>query len=100
MLRAAEADASLLVLPEETELIKGILRFYTVIEGGARSLEPHRLTFYLVELVGSFHSYYNKVRVLKNEMNLTRARLMLLYVLQHVIRSGLEILGVSAPERM
>ena len=95
-----EADASLLVLPEETELIKGILRFYTVIEGGARSLEPHRLTFYLVELVGSFHSYYNKVRVLKNEMNLTRARLMLLYVLQHVIRSGLEILGVSAPERM
>ncbi len=96
----AEADASLLVLPEETELIKGILRFYTVIEGGARSLEPHRLTFYLVELVGSFHSYYNKVRVLKNEMNLTSARLMLLYVLQHVIRSGLEILGVSAPERM
>ncbi|HME42469.1 MAG TPA: arginine--tRNA ligase [Syntrophorhabdales bacterium] len=95
-----EVDASLLVLPEETALIKGILRFYTVIEGGARSLEPHRLTFYLVELVGSFHSYYNKVRVLKNEMNLTRARLMLLYVLQQAIRSGLEILGVSAPERM
>ena len=96
----SEADVSLLVLPEETELIKGILRFYTVIEGGARSLEPHRLTFYLVELVGSFHSYYNKVRVLKNEVNLTKARLMLLYVLQQVIRSGLEMLGVSAPERM
>ncbi|HUJ90156.1 MAG TPA: DALR anticodon-binding domain-containing protein, partial [Syntrophorhabdales bacterium] len=96
----SEADVSLLVLPEETELIKGILRFYTVIEGGARSLEPHRLTFYLVELVGSFHSYYNKVRVLKNEMNLTKARLMLLSVLQRVIRSGLEMLGVSAPDRM
>jgi arginyl-tRNA synthetase len=95
-----EADVRLLVLPEETELIKGILRFYAVVEGGARSLEPHRLTFYLVELVGSFHSYYNKVRVLKNEINLTKARLLLLYVLQQVIRSGLEILGVSAPERM
>ncbi len=50
----------------------------TVIEGGARSFEPHRLTFYLVELVASFHRYYNKVRVLKNETALTRARLMLL----------------------
>jgi arginyl-tRNA synthetase len=96
----SEADVSLLVLPEETELIKGILRFYTVIEGGARSLEPHRLTFYLVELVGSFHSYYNKVRVLKNEVSLTKARLTLLYALQQVIRSGLEIVGVSAPDRM
>jgi len=95
-----EVDASLLVLPEEIELIKGILRFYSVVEGGARSLEPHRLTFYLVELVGSFHRYYNKVRVLKNEINLTRARLMLLHILQQVIRSGLEILGVSAPEKM
>ncbi len=94
------ADVSLLALPEETELIKGILRFYDVIEGGARSFEPHRLTFYLVELVASFHRYYNKVRVLKNETALTRARLMLLAVLQQVIRSGLEILGVSAPERM
>jgi arginyl-tRNA synthetase len=98
--KGSEADVSLLVLPEETELIKGILRFYTVIEGGARGLEPHRLTFYLVELVGSFHSYYNKVRVLKNQMSLTKARLLLLSVLQQVIRSGLEMLGVSAPERM
>ncbi len=95
-----DADLSLLALPEETELIKGILRFYAIVEGGARSLEPHRLTFYLVELVGSFHSYYNKVRVLRNEMGLTKARLTLLRVLQQVIRSGLEMLGVSAPERM
>ena len=95
-----DADVGLLVLAEETELIKGILRFYTVIEGSARSLEPHRLTFYLVDLVGSFHSYYNKVRVLKNEAGLTKARLLLLYVFQQVLRTGLGILGVSAPERM
>ncbi|MBP1731679.1 MAG: arginyl-tRNA synthetase [Deltaproteobacteria bacterium] len=90
----------LLVLPEETALIKAMLRFYDVIEGAARSLEPHRLTFYLMELVGSFHSYYNKVRVLRNEPALTMARLLLIYVLQQVIRSGLDILGVSAPEKM
>jgi arginyl-tRNA synthetase len=95
-----DADVGLLALPEETDLIKGILRFYTVIEGSARSLEPHRLTFYLVDLVGSFHSYYNKVRVLKNEVSLTKARLLLLYVFQQVLRTGLGILGVSAPERM
>ena len=96
----SEADVDLLVLPEETALIKAMLRFYDVIEGAARSLEPHRITFYLMELVGSFHSYYNKVRVLKNEPALTMARLLLIYVLQQVIRSGLGILGVSAPEKM
>jgi arginyl-tRNA synthetase len=95
-----EADVGLLVLPEETDLIKAMLRFYDVIEGAARSLEPHRITFYLMELVGSFHSYYNKVRVLKNEPGLTMARLLLMSVLQQVIRSGLDILGVSAPEKM
>lgn len=95
-----EADVDLLVLPEETELIKETLRFYDVIEGAARSLEPHRISFYLMELVGNFHSYYNKVRVLKNEPGLTMARLLLISVLQQVIRSGLDILGVSAPEKM
>ncbi len=95
-----DADVGLLALPEETELIKSILRFFPVVEGSARSLEPHRLTFYLVDLVSAFHSYYNKVRVLKNEVSLTKARLLLLYVFQQVLRAGLGMLGVSAPERM
>lgn len=95
-----DADVELLVLPEETDLIKSILGFYPVIEGSARSLEPHRLTFYLVDLVGAFHRYYNKVRVLNNEASLTKARLLLLHVFQQVLRTGLGILGVSAPERM
>jgi arginyl-tRNA synthetase len=58
------------------------------------------MTFYLIDLVGRFHSYYNKARVLGNEPALTTARLALLKVLQEVIREGLHILGVSAPERM
>ena len=96
----SEADIDLLVLREETELIKEILNYYNVVDTSVRTLEPHRITFYLIGLVGKFHSYYNKVRILKNETDLTRARLVLLKKLQEVIVSGLGILGVSAPERM
>ncbi len=96
----SEADIDLLVLREETELIKEILNYYNVVDTSVRTLEPHRITFYLIGLVGKFHSYYNKVRILKNETDLTRARLVLLKKLQEVIVSGLDILGVSAPERM
>ena len=88
------------MLREETELIKEILNYYNVVDTSVRTLEPHRITFYLIGLVGKFHSYYNKVRILKNETDLTRARLVLLKKLQEVIVSGLGILGVSAPERM
>ena len=97
---ATQPDVSLLTLKEEINLIKGILRFYDIMEGSARSLEPHRITFYLIDLVGRFHSYYNKTRVLKNEMELTTARLLLLSVLQEVIKFGLSVLGVSAPVKM
>ena len=97
---AREADVGRLGLPEETDLIKAILNFFDVIEGCARSLEAHRITFYLIDLVGKFHGYYNKARVLGNETGLTMARLALLMVLQAVIREGLHLLGISAPERM
>jgi arginyl-tRNA synthetase len=53
-----------------------------------------------MDLVGRFHSYYNKARVLGNVRELTLARLWLLYMLKEVIREGLGILGVSAPEKM
>jgi arginyl-tRNA synthetase len=96
----ARPDVNLLTLKEEINLIKGILRFYDIMEGSARSLEPHRITFYLIDLVGRFHSYYNKTRILKNELELTTARLLLLSVLQEVIRFGLGVLGVSTPEKM
>ncbi|MBA4390366.1 MAG: arginine--tRNA ligase [Syntrophus sp. (in: bacteria)] len=93
-------DVTLLTLNEEINLIKGILHFYHVIEGSAKSLEPHRITFYLIDLVGRFHSYYNKTRVLGNTKELTLARLWLLSMLKEVIRNSLGILGVSAPEKM
>jgi len=90
----------LLTVKEEIDSIKAILHLYDIMEGSARSLEPHRITFYLIDLVSKFHSYYNKTRILKNEKDLTVARLLLLYMLQQVIKYGLDILGVSAPEKM
>jgi len=95
-----EGDVRLLTQKDEITLIKGILHYLDVMEGSARSFEPHRITFYLLDLVGRFHSYYNKTRVIIDERDLTMARLLLLAMLQQVIRSGLAILGVSAPERM
>jgi arginyl-tRNA synthetase len=98
MVNAASVDH--LALEDEINLVKTILRVSDVLEGSARSLEPHRITFYLLELVGKFHSYYNKTRVLGNERELTVARLLLLSMMRDVIRAGLGVLGVSAPETM
>jgi arginyl-tRNA synthetase len=94
------ADVGLLGLREEINLIKMILQYHSVLEGSSGSFEPHRVTFYLLDLVGKFHSYYNKARVLGIDPALTLARLLLLKMLKEIIRDGLDILGVSSPERM
>jgi arginyl-tRNA synthetase len=98
--RLNDADCALLTVKEELDLIRWITRYNNVLEGSARNLEPHRVTFYLIELVGRFHSYYNKTRVLGNEIGLVRARLLLLAVLRDVIKDGLGLIGVSAPVKM
>jgi arginyl-tRNA synthetase len=95
-----DVDIGLLTLKDEISLIKGILYFYDVLEGCAKSLEPHRITFYLLDVVGRFHSYYNKTRVLGGDRELTLARMSLLHILQGIIKKGLDILGISAPDRM
>ena len=95
-----DIDVSRLDLPEETVLIKTITRFPEIIEGSAQALEPHRLTFYLHELAGIFHNYYNKHRVLSAERDITLARLLLVKSVRMVLRSGLSLLGVSAPDKM
>jgi arginyl-tRNA synthetase len=95
-----EVDLLHLKLPEEVNLIKAVTRFPEVIEGAALALEPHRLTFYLNDLAGLFHSYYNKYRVLSDDEGLSRARLFLIKSILTVLRNALRLLGVSAPERM
>ncbi len=90
----------LLTLKEERNMAKKILLFPSLIEEVATNLEPHKLTYYLYELSSIFHSYYNRNRVLGENMDLTMARLFLSEMVRRVINTGLSLLGVSAPERM
>ncbi len=89
-----------LALPEELSLIKMITRYPEVVEGSARNLEPHRLTFYLNDLASIFHSYYNKHRVLSDDRELSAARLFLSSCMGTVVANALRLLGVNAPEKM
>ena len=92
--------AAQLIEPEEIELIKTLARYPDILAGSARSMEPHRVTYYLMNLASAFHTYYNKHRVLSDDPQLRRGRLNLVLAVQKVIRNGLTLLGVSAPDRM
>ncbi len=94
------ADLSLLAAPAELGLIKKLLLYPMVLENAARSFEPHRITFYLQELAGMFHTYYHNHRVIGDEPALSRARLSLCRGIKIVLSDALGILGVSAPEKM
>lgn len=89
-----------LELAEELELIRKMIQFNDVLEESVRELEPHRIVFYLLDLAGGFHRYYNRCRVISEDKDLTRARLLLVENTQKTIRRGLEILGVAAPLKM
>jgi len=89
-----------LELPEEIELIRRMIQFNDVLEESVRELEPHRMVFYLLELAGAFHRYYNRCRVISDDPELSQARLLLVQNIQGTIRRGLEVLGVEAPMKM
>ncbi len=95
-----DANLNRLTIPEEIALIKLLTRYPEIVEGSARSLEPHRFTFYLGELASVFHSYYNKHRVISEDAELSRARLFLAKSIGIVLRNALNLLGVTAPEKM
>ncbi len=89
-----------LTVKEEIQLIKMLGEYPEVVAASARHLEPHRITYYLQQLVAQFHSYYNHHRILGDQVETTRARLYLAFALRTVIRNGLNLLGVSAPRKM
>jgi arginyl-tRNA synthetase len=99
--RAVEgADPGLLALPEERRIVKKLLTYPMTFEGAVLSHEPHRITFYLQELAGLFHPYYNKHKVITDDPDSTRARLALCEAIRLILQDGMQILGLSAPERM
>lgn len=89
-----------LVLDEETALIRKMAEFPSLIEEVVTVLEPHRLTHYLTELASSFHRYYNHHRIITKNKDQSQARLLLALAVKIVIKNGLGLLGVSAPEAM
>jgi arginyl-tRNA synthetase len=98
--RAQPVQLERLELGEELELIRKMVQFNDVLEDSVRELEPHRMVFYLQDLAGEFHRYYNRFRILSDDQGLSEARLLLVENVQKTIRRGLEILGVAAPMKM
>ena len=95
-----DAHLALLVEPHEEALLVALSRYPEVVEAAALQREPHQLAHYLRELATAFHAYYNEHRVLVPDDALRAARLDLSLATRQVIRNGLILLGVSAPEVM
>jgi arginyl-tRNA synthetase len=89
-----------LTLPEEVTILKLLAGYPELVEGAARNLEPHRITYFLTELASQLHSYYYKHRFITDDEWLTQARLWLVGGVKTVLAHGLGILGVEAPETM
>lgn len=94
------ANLKLLDKDEEKQLIRKLLQYPEIISKAAEFWEPHRLTNYLQELAAIFHHFYQKHRVVTEDVPLSKARLLLCKATQIVFANGLKILGITAPERM
>ncbi len=100
---AAELPKSDLVLlgsPRELAVANKLAEFKDVIISAANDLAPHQIAFYLKDLAGEFHAWYNAERMLVDDLALRQARVALAAAVQQVIRNGMAILGVSCPETM
>ena len=99
---AALADVALAPLTSayETDLLQTLYGYPEVVADAAQERAPHLITYYLKDLAGKLHSYYNAEQFLVEDEDLKRARLALIVATRHVIRNGLGLLGVTAPEKM
>lgn len=94
------AHLHLLTEPHEQNLLTTLSRYPEVIEAAAEAHEPHQIAYYLKELATDFHTYYNAHIFLVDDAALRNARLALLAATRQVLRNGLALLGVSAPQAM
>ncbi|MEW8251394.1 MAG: arginine--tRNA ligase [Candidatus Thiodiazotropha sp.] len=97
---ATAVDYGLLSEPHEQNLITSMAKYPEAVEAAALHEEPHQLTHYLRELANDFHTYYNAHKFLIEDSALRNARLQLILATRQVVRNGLNLLGVSAPEKM
>lgn len=99
-LKQSTSNLELLTTNEEQVLLKKIYEFPDLILFSTENFEPHRITTYLEELASLFHKFYTVCRIIGSEKNLAEARIALILAVKSVIKNGLKILGVSAPEKM
>ena len=97
---ATTIDLSLLNNEAESTLIKQLNRYKDVVQSSALNYEPHVLAYYLRELAGDFHSYYNNSEFLVEDTTLRNSRLLLISAVKQVISNGLNLLSVNAPDSM
>jgi arginyl-tRNA synthetase len=94
------ADLSLLQSKASDYLLRRLAEYPEMLTDAAADLAPHALAFYLRDLAGDFHTFYNADRVLVDDAPLKLARLALLSATRQVLENGLKVLGVSAPAKM
>ena len=99
-LDVSQTNLALLTEEIEKDLLRELSRFKSVLESSAIQYEPHQLAYYLRDLSNHFHSYYNACKFIVDDKNLTQARLALISATQQILKNGLSILGVGAPESM
>ncbi len=97
---ADDVDMSLLIQPEEVKLIKRLAEYPEEVSLAASTLEPSRLTRYVMDVAADFHSFYNACRVKGEEDDLLQARLLLVNCTKIVIKNVLDLIGINAPEKM
>jgi arginyl-tRNA synthetase len=98
--RMREANLAALTSPYEVALLRRLADFPEELANAARELAPHQVTFYLKDLAQEFHSYYNAERFLVEDAAVRAARLALAVATGQVLKNGLAVLGISAPEQM
>lgn len=96
----AAAEMSPLQSATETALMQALGQYPEVVSNACEALAPHMIANYLKELASALHSYYNDTKFLVDEPQLKLARLALITATRTVLRNGLSLLGVSAPEKM
>ena len=96
----AEGEGAPLSDPAELALIRKLSTFPEIVRGAAMAREPHRIPTYLIETAAEFHRFYHECRVVSEDTALSRNRLRLCASASQVLRNGLALMGVSAPERL
>ena len=95
-----KTDLSLLKEKQETELIKLLGKFPDIVENAADSYKPSLIARYLLDLSQSFNEFYHIHQILKEKQELRNARILLIGSVRQVLKNGLNLLGIEAPERM